>query len=70
MSYGGLQDNDAFGGVSATRRRHGIGNDDWYNIASGDGVAAFADPRNSRVIFAKSQNGGVNRVDRSTTERK
>ena len=23
--YGGLQDNDAFGGPSATRRRHGIG---------------------------------------------
>jgi photosystem II stability/assembly factor-like uncharacterized protein len=68
--YGGLQDNDAFGGVSATRRRHGIGNDDWYNIAAGDGVAAFADPRNPRVIFAESQNGGVNRVDRLTTERK
>ncbi len=68
--YGGLQDNDAFGGPSATRRRHGIGNDDWYNIASGDGFEAFADPRNSRIVYAESQGGNVNRVDRVTVERK
>jgi photosystem II stability/assembly factor-like uncharacterized protein len=68
--YGGLQDNDAFGGPSATRRRHGIGNDEWYNIASGDGFEAFADPRNSRIVYAESQGGNVNRVDRPTTERK
>ncbi len=67
--YGGAQDNDAFGGPSATRRRHGIGNDEWYNVAAGDGFVAFADPINSRVIFAESQGGGLNRVDRSTTER-
>jgi photosystem II stability/assembly factor-like uncharacterized protein len=68
--YGGLQDNDAFGGPSMTRRRHGIANDEWYNIAAGDGFEAFADPRNSRVVYAESQGGNVNRVDRSTTERK
>ncbi len=67
--YGGLQDNDAFGGPSATRRRHGVGNDDWYNVASGDGFVAVADPRDARVIFAESQNGGVNRVNRQTKER-
>ncbi len=67
--YGGLQDNDAFGGPSATRRRHGIGNDEWYNIASGDGFEAFADPRNSRIVYAESQGGNVSRVDRLTTER-
>jgi photosystem II stability/assembly factor-like uncharacterized protein len=68
--YGGLQDNDAFGGPSATRRRHGIANDEWYNIASGDGFEAFADPRNARIVFAESQGGNVSRVDRATTERK
>jgi photosystem II stability/assembly factor-like uncharacterized protein len=68
--YGGLQDNDAFGGPSATRRRHGIANDEWYNVAAGDGFEAFADPRNSRVVYAESQGGNVNRVDRRTTERK
>jgi photosystem II stability/assembly factor-like uncharacterized protein len=68
--YGGLQDNDAFGGPSATRRRHGIANDEWYNIASGDGFEAFADPRNARIVYAESQGGNVNRVDRATTERK
>ncbi|HTK28867.1 MAG TPA: hypothetical protein VL309_04920 [Vicinamibacterales bacterium] len=68
--YGGLQDNDAFGGPSATRRRHGIGNDEWYNVASGDGFEAFADPRNSRIVYAESQGGNVNRVDRPTAERK
>jgi photosystem II stability/assembly factor-like uncharacterized protein len=68
--YGGLQDNDAFGGRSATRRRHGIANDEWYNVAAGDGFEAFADPRNPRIVYAESQGGNVNRVDRATVERK
>ena len=47
----------------------GIANDDWFIIGGGDGFVALADPDNPRIMYAKSQNGRMNRVDRVTNER-
>jgi photosystem II stability/assembly factor-like uncharacterized protein len=68
--YGGLQDNDVWSGPSAVRNRFGIGNRDWTTLAIGDGFVGFADPRDSRTIYAETQNGNIVRVDRYTNERK
>lgn len=67
---GGLQDNYTWCGPSAVRSEDGIGNDDWFIIGGGDGFQAQVDPSNPRVLYAESQNGRMNRVDRVTNERK
>ena len=68
--YGGLQDNNAWGGPSAVRSRRGIANSDWFIIGGGDGFVAIADPSDSRILYTESQDGRMNRVDRVTNERK
>jgi hypothetical protein len=67
---GGLQDNNTWCGPSAKRNQHGIANDDWYIIGGGDGFQAQMDPRDPRIVYAESQDGRMNRVDRVTNERK
>ncbi|HJS75742.1 MAG TPA: hypothetical protein VJ921_15725 [Vicinamibacteria bacterium] len=66
---GGLQDNNTWCGPSAVRSRGGIGNDEWFIIGGGDGFVALVDPRDPRIMYAESQNGRMNRVDRLTNER-
>ena len=68
--YGGLQDNDVWGGPSAARNRFGIGNRDWFTLSIGDGFVATADPRDSRTLYAETQDGNLVRVDRDTNEHK
>ena len=68
--YGGLQDNDVWGGPSAARYRLGITNHDWFTLAIGDGFVALADPRDARTLYAETQDGNIARVDRDTGERK
>ena len=67
---GGLQDNNTWCGPSAVRSEGGSGNDDWYIIGGGDGFVALLDPTNPRILYAESQDGRMNRVDRVTNERK
>ncbi len=67
---GGLQDNASWLGPSAVRADIGIGNFDWLNIGTGDGFVTLADPTSSRTLYAESQGGNMNRVDRSSLERK
>lgn len=67
--YGGLYDNLGWGGPSATRSYLGIGAGEWFLVAGGDGFVAVADPNDSRIIYAESQNGNMSRVDRLTNER-
>jgi len=67
---GGLQDNNTWCGPSAVRSRDGIGNDEWFVIGGGDGFVALVDPTDATVMYAESQNGRMNRVDRTTNERK
>ena len=68
-SSSALHDNLGWGGPSATRSFLGIGDDDWFLVAGGDGFVATADPTDSRTIYAESQNGNMSRVDRVTNER-
>ena len=68
--YGGLQDNYSWGGPSAVRGRFGISNFDWFIVGGGDGFVAVPDPRDSRIVYAESQNGNIIRTDRVTSERK
>ncbi len=62
--YGGLQDNDVWGGPSASRSPFGIENRDWFTLTIGDGFVALTDPRDPRVIYSETQNGRLARVDR------
>lgn len=67
---GGLQDNNTWCGPSAIRTSSGIANDDWFIIGGGDGFQAQIDPTDPRIMYAESQDGRMNRVDRVTNERK
>jgi photosystem II stability/assembly factor-like uncharacterized protein len=67
---GGLQDNNTWCGPSAVRSEDGSSNDDWFIIGGGDGFVALLDPSDPRVLYAESQDGRMNRVDRTTNERK
>ncbi len=67
---GGLQDNYTWCGPSAVRSRAGIANDHWFSIHGGDGFEAQIDPKDSRTIYAESQDGNISRVDRVSNERK
>ena len=67
---GGLQDNASWLGPSAVRADIGIGNFDWQNIGTGDGFVTLADPTSARTLYAESQGGNMNRVDRLSMERK
>ena len=66
---GGLQDNDTWCGPSAVRAADGITNDDWFVIGGGDGFQAQIDPSDPDVMYAESQGGRMNRVDRTSNER-
>jgi photosystem II stability/assembly factor-like uncharacterized protein len=67
---GGLQDNYTWCGPTAVRSRTGIANDQWFQIHGGDGFEAQIDPKDSRIIYAESQDGNVSRIDRVSNERK
>ncbi len=65
----GLQDNNTWCGPSAVRTNSGIANDDWYVVNGGDGFQPLMDPTDENIIYAESQDGRMNRIDRTTNER-
>ena len=65
----GLQDNNTWCGPSGTRTNSGIANDDWYVVNGGDGFQPLMDPSDPNVVYAESQDGRMNRIDRTTNER-
>ena len=67
--YGGTQDNYSIGGPSRTISAHGIVNSDWYITQGGDGFESQADPEDSNIIYAQSQNGNLVRFDKKSGER-
>jgi len=67
---GGLQDNYTWCGPTAVRSRTGIANDQWFQIHGGDGFEAQIDPKDSRIIYAESQDGNISRIDKISNERK
>lgn len=66
--YGGTQDNFSLGGPARTPSANGIVNSDWYVTQGGDGFHSVPDPKNSNIIYAESQNGGLVRFDKRTGE--
>ena len=66
--YGGTQDNFSVGGPARTASANGIVNADWYVTQGGDGFHSVPDPKNSNIIYAESQNGGLVRFDKRTGE--
>lgn len=68
--YGGLQDNNTWGGPSRTRASVGIRNADWFVMAGGDGFYAVVDPTDPNIAYVESQNGNILRFDRRTGDRK
>ncbi len=66
--YGGTQDNFSLGGPARTTDAKGISNADWYVTQGGDGFRSVPDPKDSNIIYAESQNGGLVRFDKRTGE--
>jgi photosystem II stability/assembly factor-like uncharacterized protein len=66
--YGGTQDNFSVGGPARTTSANGITNADWYVTIGGDGFRSIPDPKDSNIIYAESQNGGLARFDKRTGE--
>ena len=68
--YGGLQDNGSFMGPAVTWHNGGIRMYDWDEVAFGDGMATFPDPKHPRYGYSSTQNGDILRFDKVTGERK
>lgn len=66
--YGGTQDNNSQGGPSRTFRTNGIANSDWFVLLGGDGHQPATEPGNPNIVYAQSQQGYLNRIDRTTGE--
>ncbi len=64
--FTGLQDNDSWGGPSATRSRIGIQNHDWFRLSGGDGFQTAADPAILGIVYTESQDGNPFRTDLRT----
>jgi photosystem II stability/assembly factor-like uncharacterized protein len=73
--YGGLQDNQTWGGPSRTLyeidswfdapTRDGILNDHWECLGGGDGFHVAADPTDPDIVYFESQRGNLVRMDRA-----
>jgi photosystem II stability/assembly factor-like uncharacterized protein len=68
--YGGLQDNQQWGGPNRTRTTFGPSNADWFRMHGGDGFYAVPDPLDFNLVYAEMQGGGVVRYDQRTGQAK
>ena len=66
--YGGTQDNSSQGGPSRTDAVNGIRNADWVITLGADGHQPATEPGNPDIMYSESQQGHINRVDRTTGE--
>ena len=63
---GGAQDNGSICGPSRTLNRAGVRTSDWYTVGGGDGFQPRVDPEDPNIVYAQSQEGSLQRLDRST----
>lgn len=78
--YGGLQDNQSWGGPSSSRfdpdpfldepKHDGITNDQWFCLGGGDGFYVAVDPTDPDLVYHESQGAFLERVDLSTGARR
>ncbi|MBK8698565.1 MAG: glycosyl hydrolase [Saprospiraceae bacterium] len=66
--YIGTQDNNSLMGPSRTLSSYGISNREWTFTLGGDGFETQADWKDSDILYAQSQNGGLVRYDKKTGE--
>lgn len=66
--YGGLQDNQSWGGPTVSRFRQGIPNWEWVNLGGGDGFHVQADWLDNETVYYESQGGAINRRNKRTGE--
>ena len=74
--YGGLQDNQSWGGPSRTTFEvqnfgaepglDGIVNDHWYDLGGGDGFHVGVDPLDPDIVYHESQQGHLERLNLAT----
>lgn len=67
--YSGMQDNDGWGGPSATRARIGIRDHNWFRVSfenSGDGFQTAVDPTDRHTVYSEAQDGRTVRSDLRT----
>jgi photosystem II stability/assembly factor-like uncharacterized protein len=67
--YSGMQDNDGWGGPSATRSRVGIRDHNWFRVSfenSGDGFQTAVDPTDRHTVYSEAQDGRTVRTDLRT----
>ena len=67
---GGLQDNNAWCGPSATTYARGPTNDEWVQVGGGDGFYAQIDHTDPNIVYTESQDGNVLRRDLRTGEQR
>lgn len=67
--YGGTQDNNSFGGPSASISASGVTSDEWINTLGGDGFWGAVDPTNPDIVYSEYQYGNVIRFDKKSGER-
>lgn len=67
--YGGTQDNNSMGGPSATQKRTGISNSDWFITNGGDGFESQIDPLDPNISYAQAQYGWLVRYDKQSGEK-
>ncbi len=74
--YGGLQDNQSWGGPSQTRfnpenwlddpKQDGINNGHWFCLGGGDGFHVAVDPSDPDIVYYESQGGYLQRLNLAT----
>ncbi|MDZ4750360.1 MAG: hypothetical protein SGI87_02010 [Flavobacteriales bacterium] len=66
--YGGMQDNGSWKGPGYVWHEDGIRDEDWLEVAFGDGFDVVPYPKDSRYLYAMSQGGNVMHIDSETGE--
>ncbi len=64
--YGGMQDNGTWVGPGFALKRGGITNADWQEVYFGDGFDSAPKANDNRYVYAMSQGGNLDLVDRET----
>lgn len=64
--YGGMQDNGSYVGPSSVWASGGIQNHHWQELFFGDGFDVVPVPGNDRYVYAMSQGGNVNLINKVT----
>jgi photosystem II stability/assembly factor-like uncharacterized protein len=65
--YGAQQDNSTVGIASRTDDGY-IGRQHWYDVGGGESGYIQPDPRDSNIVYAGSNGGGITRLDRRTQQ--